>query len=71
MLGHKHLSRGGRKLPRARPVGCDEGESFCQHLWETCQPVLLPPFPLLDSYRLCFSFLLLISFVLGLWRGMY
>lgn len=30
---------GDRKLPHARAVGCDEGESVCQPLWDAVLPL--------------------------------
>lgn len=78
-MQQEHLSRrwyyagagasfcGGRKSLHMRPVGTTAGERLCQHLWESCQPVPLPPFPLLDYYHLCVTFLysFLPSYVCG------
>lgn len=63
-LGWDHLWCGDRKLPHVRAVGCDEGESLCQPLWET----VLPP-----SRCSTLPFHVSASSIpfLRLWRGMH
>lgn len=63
-LGQEHLWCGDRKLPHARAVGCDEGDSLCQPLWETL-------LPLSHCSTLPFRVSASSAHFLSSWRGMY